>query len=342
MQAAQSSAQVFLGVNLKCASCHDHFAQDWKLDDAWAYASFFSDKNLEPHRCDLPTGTRPAPRYLFPGLGSVDPMANRATRLKAVALMTTRPENPRFAKVIVNRIFKQLIGQGLIDEVDDLNDRVAWQPALLEALAYDFMKHDYDLRRLMRLIVLSETYQMQTSGTAPEEQDAVEPLFVGPRLRRLTSEQMFDALATATGYWPPAAVMNVPVEGVSIRAWRHKEPTRLDTVLGRPTRDVVSSSRPANATVLQALELVNGGVLAEYLSQGADRLLQTPLAAEADTRKVADSLTRRWLGRNANAAEAELALELLGSPAQSSADRRPGWEDFLWIMVVNPEFQYLN
>jgi hypothetical protein len=154
MQVAQVTAQAFLGVNLKCASCHDHFTRPWTLEQSWAFAGYFAPGNLQPHRCDLPHGSAAAPAFLFAGLddeaggGRLAADADLAARRRAAAVLVTRPRNPRFARTLVNRLFKKLIGQGLIDATDDLDGRTAFRPALLERLAYDFMAGDYDLRRL--------------------------------------------------------------------------------------------------------------------------------------------------------------------------------------------------
>jgi hypothetical protein len=375
MQVARTAAQAFLGVNLKCASCHSHFTRPWKLQDAWAFASFFSAENLQPHRCDRAVGERVAPRFLFPDLGEVPPGADRAARQRAVAVMTTRPSNPRFACVIVNRLFKKLLGQGLVNRVDDLDGSPGFHPQLLRWLAWDFMTHDHDLKHLLRRITTSEVYQLGTPdessadpGSAPDPNG--EPLFVGPRLRRLTGEQFLDALGCLTGHWPAAPVMKATIPTTKVRAWRHRDPGRLVVALGRPIRAVVVSERPEEATMLQALELVNGAELAQYLAAGAEQLLQSPLGREPDVRKVMDILCSRAFGRPARPEEVHLGTRLLGTPSEDRAERQPGpvaaasraaaagvglgsadlpdraerqagWEDLLWILVMTPEFQFI-
>jgi hypothetical protein len=106
LQAAQNSAQVFLGINLKCNSCHDSFISKWKLKDAYGMASFFSDTALEIYRCDVKTGEKSAPKFLFPNMGSVDPEASLAERRAAVARFVTAPENTRFPRTFVNRVWR--------------------------------------------------------------------------------------------------------------------------------------------------------------------------------------------------------------------------------------------
>jgi len=344
MQVAQVTAQVFLGVNLKCAACHDHFTRPWRLEQSWAFAGYFAPDNLQPHRCDVPHGAPSAPIFLFDELddeasgGPLAADAELSSRRRAAAVLVTRPRNPRFARTLVNRLFKKLIGQGLIDSPDDLDGRTAFQPELLDRLAYDFMAGDYDLRRLVRTIATSQVYQMQPADNIrPSEDSDNEPPFVGPRLRRLTAEQFLDAICCVTGDWPATAAIPVRVDNPQVRAWRHATPNRVAVMLGRSNREVVVSARPDCATMLEALEMVNGDVLAAYLSRGASRILASDLGMEADPARVIDTLALRAFARPATAEEQSVARDLLG-PA---ADRQAGCEDLLWLLVMNPEFQYL-
>src|SRR3981081_3347949 len=102
MQAAQNSAQVFLGVNLKCNSCHDSFISTWKLKDAYGLASFFSKEPLELVRCDIKTGKTAELKFLYPELGKVDPNATLPERQAAAARLFTSPQNGTFSRHFVN------------------------------------------------------------------------------------------------------------------------------------------------------------------------------------------------------------------------------------------------
>jgi hypothetical protein len=340
IQAAQNVSQVFLASSLKCASCHDSFINNWKLDQAYGLASFFSDTNLEMHRCDKPTGKVVAPKFLFADMGDIADNANLVTRHRAVAQMVTRPKNPRFAKTMVNRYWKQLLGRGLFEPADDFEDGSA-HTALVGYLAHDFMSHDYDAKYLIRQIVLSKVYQLPVTQAKAKKVTDPPPLF-GPVTRRLTSEQYLDAVAQVTGHWPTAPTMQVRVDNAHIRAWRHKKPDNVATALGRPNREQVCTERNQESTVLQALELVNGTELATRLKEGAKVLLASELGKEADTAKVAKTLYLRSLGREPNDEEMNLAKSMLGSAKDEAAKRQPGWEDFLWILVMSPEFQFVR
>src|SRR5262249_29718296 len=182
--------------------------------------------------------------------------ADQSTRHQAVAQMVTRPKAPRFAKTIVNRFWKRLLGRGLFEPVDNF-DNNPQHLDLLEWLAYDFMSHDYDAKHTLRQILLSRVYQLPVAPSKPLKAGEVAVL-AGPIERRLTSEQYLDAIAQLTGYWPKTDVMKVAVPNSQIRAWRHKKPDALATALGRPNREQVCTERNQESTVLQALELVNG------------------------------------------------------------------------------------
>ena len=262
MQAAQNTAQVFLGVNLKCNSCHDSFISKWKLKDAYGMASFFSDKPLDMVRCDVHTGEISSPRYLFTGEELISPSATLADRRAALAKMITEKDQDRLARTYVNRIWKRLFGHAIVEPVDNL-DAKAWNPELLASLGNDFKTSGFDVKALLKRILTSLAYQL------PAVEPADKFVFEGPLARRLTAEQFSDNVAALTGEW------RLKQSGKSaeyVREWQVKS-TALTRALGRPIRDQVTTERQDAATMLQALELVNGTVLADQLHLGAQRML---------------------------------------------------------------------
>ena len=138
MQAAQNVSQVFLGLNLKCASCHDSFISDWKLEDAYAFANIFSDTTLEINRCDMPTGKFAGTKMLWPELGRIDSSAKAVEKLKQLAENLTKPANGRLYRTIVNRIWAQMMGRGIVEPVDVM-DNEPWSQDLLDWLASNFV-----------------------------------------------------------------------------------------------------------------------------------------------------------------------------------------------------------
>jgi hypothetical protein len=266
MQAAQNSAQVFLGVNLKCASCHDSFINQYKLKQSYGLAAMFADTpDLELVRCDVKTGKHTGAEFLFPEVASKPESDSLQDRRRAAARSFTRAEDGRFSRTIVNRYWQRLFGRGLVANVDDM-DAEPWNADLLDWLAWDFARHDYDLKYLVRTIMTSRAYALPS---APEKDGpSSEFVFAGPKLRRLSAEQFADSLSEITGEW---RVSQAGAKATYAREWELKS-TPVTRALGRPIRDQVFTTREDAATTLQALELVNGETLAAELRRAALRL----------------------------------------------------------------------
>jgi mono/diheme cytochrome c family protein len=198
LQAAQSIAQVFLGVNLKCASCHDSFINDWSLAEAYGLASVYADEPLEIAECDKLTGTKATAQFLYPDLGTLDGTLDKPKRMQQLAGVVCGTQNGRLSRTIVNRLWARLFGRGLVEPVDDM-EQPAWHPDLLDWLAEDLVEHDYNLRHTIERILTSKAYQMP--ATPLEERSATDYVFRGPAVRRLTAEQFRDAFGRVTGVW---------------------------------------------------------------------------------------------------------------------------------------------
>ena len=294
MQASQNSAQVFLGINLKCNACHDSFVSKWKLKDAYSLAAYFSpDPRLQMFRCDVAQNRYAEPGFLFPELSRVPASDSLAHRRAAAAETFTDPRMGRLPRTLVNRIWQRLFGHGIVANPDEM-DGQPWSPELLDWLASDFVEHGYDMKRLIRTILTSRAYQMPAVARKAEP-PARGYAFAGPEVRRLTAEQFADAVGAITGEWnvytAPAcrgverrfgeagrggeksAKPTMPTSsGRPAREWRVAS-SDLTRALGRPVRDQVISSRPAQASTLQALELTNGQSLVRWISRGARRML---------------------------------------------------------------------
>jgi hypothetical protein len=200
MQYAQSVGQTFLGINMKCASCHDSFIDRWKLSDSYGLAAIFSDQPLEMARCDIPTGKTAVAAWLFPELGTVDNSLPKEKRLKQLAALITSPGNGRTPRTIVNRLWQRLMGRGIVHPVDAMQSP-PWSEDLLDFLGVNLTANHYDLKQTLRLICLSEAYQSkaETFETAPSEAKYV---YQGPRPKRLTAEEFTDAIWQICGTAP--------------------------------------------------------------------------------------------------------------------------------------------
>ena len=202
MQVSQNVSQVFLGINLKCASCHNSFVSSWKLADSYGMAGVYSEGPLEMVRCDKPTGQIAPIKFLYPQLGGIDGSAPREKRMAQLAAALTSPSDGRFARTFVNRLWAKLMGRGLVEPTDEMDNR-PWDPDLLDWLASDFADHGYDVKRTILLIVTSRAYQMPSVGLPSET--VADYHFTGPVVQRMSAEQFCDAVSTLTGAWPQAS-----------------------------------------------------------------------------------------------------------------------------------------
>ncbi len=198
MQAAQSIGQVFMGVNLKCASCHDSFINDYTLADAYGIAAIYATNELEMAECDKPTGKKAKVKFLYSELGEIDGSLPKPERARQLAEILTSKKDGRLTRTVVNRLWAELMGRGLVEPVDEM-DAPAWNPDLLDWLAEDLADNGYDLKRTMRWILTSRAYQMPSVNLA--EQTEKNFVFTGPAIRRMGAEQFRDALGELTGVW---------------------------------------------------------------------------------------------------------------------------------------------
>ncbi len=344
LQFAQNVGQVFLGVNLKCASCHDSFIDNWKLTDSYGLAAIYSREPLEIHRCDVPTGKIAQAYFLFSELGSVDPQAPRDERLATLAELMTSSDNGRLTRTIVNRLWDRLLGRGIVFPVDALASR-PWSEDLLDYLAVDVSDNGYDLKKTLELITTSKVYGSQSVAWDPAA-PVEEFVFAGPAPKRMTAEQFVDAVWQMTGVCPQETAQDevfgemlcYATKGAAGRPFVRSslvESTLLMRSLGRPNREQVVTTRPAEMTTLEAIEMSNGQPLSELLQQSASKLhVDHPdWSAEAMCEYVFHSALAR------PPAQDELArlVKLAGTPLTTD-----GLADVLWCVVMLPEFQLVR
>jgi hypothetical protein len=366
IQFSQNVSQVFFGINMKCASCHDSFIDRWKLEQAYALAAVVAEEPLEIHRCDKATGKMAVAGFLWPELGSIDSTAPKEQRLEQLAGLVTHPENGRFQRTIVNRIWQRLMGRGIVHPVDVMGNR-PWDGDVLDYLANYLVDSGYDLKRLVAHIVASKAYQSQVA--TEDDDSASDFVFRGPSVKRMTAEQFVDAAWTITGLWPTKLVApiypgmaqapkkkNAPAptpEEQKAQAAIKKEaakshaarevPFRASLVnsdllmrsLGRPNREQVVTTRPEDLTTLQALDLSNGEILADLLTQGASKILSAkPQAVGLD---LVEQIYLEALSRKPSDDERVVALEIVGDKPTPD-----GLADFLWTVFMLPEFQLIR
>ncbi len=233
MQAAQNISQSLLGTNLKCASCHNSFVSNLTLDQAYGFASIFSDSTMQVYRCDKPTGRMASPAFIYPELGAVD-APTVSERLVQLADVVVQPANGRLYRTMANRMWDRLLGRGIIMPVDAM-DNDAWSQELLDWLAADFRAHDGDLKHLIRQIMMSDTYQLASVPTgAAQDLLAHNYTFNGPARRRLSAEQFADAMSQVLGPVYHGVAFNPDGEAIEAGWIWHRERVVDRDVLPQP------------------------------------------------------------------------------------------------------------
>lgn len=202
VQFSQSVSQAFLGINMKCASCHDSFIDRWKLSEAYGLAAIYATAPLKIARCDKETENVAQPAWLFPELGQIKADAPQPERLKQLAALMTHPENGRFTRTIVNRLWHRLMGRGIVHPVDAMQTE-PWSADLLDFLAADFSAKGCDLKRTLELICTSQAYQSRAVVRQKDDNTGAY-VFTGPRAKRMSAEQFLDAVWQLTGSYPNA------------------------------------------------------------------------------------------------------------------------------------------
>jgi hypothetical protein len=336
IQFAQNVGQTFLGINLKCASCHDSFVDRWTLRQTYDLAAIASEQPLELARCDKATGVMATAAWIFPDLGQIDATLPPSGRLAQLAEIMTKPGNGWLSRTVANRLWHRLMGRGIVHPVDSLRTQ-PWSEDLLDLLAGDLVSHGWDVRHLLETICTSEAYAAATPAVEglPRGGDYV---FRGPLPRRMTAEQFTDAVWTLAGTAPAKPDAEVlaataPASLPMVRAALVKA-TPLMAALGRPNRDQVVTSRPSDLTTLEAILLANEQSLADEIAKGGGRILAEQGPAPD---RIASWIFSAALSRSPTADEAAVARDLLGAAPTSE-----NVADCLWSVVMLPEFQLVR
>ncbi len=206
---AAGAARIFLGVSVECAQCHNHPFAEWKRDQFWSFAAFFSgiqsqrlmdfllpgQEDVAKHEIAIPgTDKTVAARFLD---GTEPKWGEKPAARPTLAEWITAPTNPYFARTAVNRAWAYLYGTGLVEPVDDMGANPS-HPEVLDLLAREFAAHQFDLKFLFRTLTATRIYQLSSIATNTSQDEPA--LFARMPLRGLTAEKIFDSVATATGY----------------------------------------------------------------------------------------------------------------------------------------------
>lgn len=346
---AETTAQVFLGIRLECAKCHQHPFESYSQTDYYGLAAFFTrvttkrSSDFGGFGNDTVVKLKTSGSIRHPRTGQVIPptplgakplesISARDLR-RPLAEWLTSPENPLFARNIVNRTWGYLMGTALVEPIDDLRaTNPPSNPELLEALASNFVTDGYNLRKLMRAIMVSHAFQLSSTSTDTNAADT--RFFSHYPTKRLPAEVLLDAIDQVCG--TRERFTGVPL---GTRAIELPDPNFssyfLDT-LGRPQRIVsCECERTAEPNLAQVLQLANGELVQRKLTDKAGRLSKL-----IDNKASDDSAFNEFylvaLSRFPTAREVEHCRTILAG----AADRRTGLEDILWALLNSREFLF--
>lgn len=344
---AENYTKAFTGLSITCARCHNHPLEKWTQTDYYGFANLFARVSLKngPGAGEMTVISAPAGEINHPRLGKplpprpLDgaPMSAESgeDRRRRLALWATSPENPYFARAIVNRVWANFFGRGLVHPVDDLR---ATNPAsneeLFQAVTSDFVAHGFDLKYLIRTIMNSAAYQ--SSSETNESNDEDDRYYSHYIVRRLPAEVILDALSQVTGV--PDRFRGYP-EGT--RAMQLPD-TRVDsyflTVFGRPERATTSAAeRQEDPSLAQALHVINGETLNGKL-MAPEGVVASLLRLGMSDRAIIEHLYLSAYSRYPRGEERDRILKATRS--ESGEGRRRVFEDLAWAIFTSKEFLF--
>lgn len=344
-------SQLFLGIRLECAKCHHHPFEKYGQDDFYSFAAYFGRLGYKGTGLSPPisgseeivlvkkTGSveHPVTRQSMPPrplYGDAPEVSADSDPREALAAWITADDNPYFAKVIVNRVWADLMGRGIVDPVDDL--RATNPPSngpLLDALAADFRAARYDLKHLIRTICTSHVYEL---SSLPTERNVADRQNYSRHYRtRLRGEVLLDAVSDITGIGDTFSAM--PAGSRANQLWTTRVQSVFLDTFGRPNPNQdPPCERTSDTTVTQALHLMNAPLLHQRITSDdgrAAKLAETDLLPE----KIVEELYLLVYSRQPDAAELEIGKQLF---AENGTTRRQATEDLLWALLNTPEFMF--
>jgi hypothetical protein len=344
-QVTADTAQVFLGQRLQCARCHHHPYERWSQDDYYGLAGFFTRLGRKSFGQPPPyyasatatTGERnprtkqvPEPKYLNGDIAIFSP--DEDPRHGLVDWMA-RPENPFFARSLVNRLWGHFFGRGLVHEVDDMRaTNPASNPQLLQALAQDFIDHRFDIKHMCRLMLNSNVYQLGSEPTEGNNKDRQN--FARYYGRRMIAEVFLDSVDQATGtktkfngVASSARAVDLPHENFGSHF--------LDT-FDRPRRVTgCECERSSGATLAQVLILANSDETENKIADGQGIVAQL-VKNQTTAEEIVDELYLRSLSRFPTPAEREKAKYFI----DALENKTEAYQDLLWTLMNSREFMF--
>jgi len=341
---AENVAQSFLGIRIQCAQCHNHPFDRWTMDDYYSFTAFFSQiarKRSDDYREWMifnrgsgemrhPVGGRVMkPKFL----GGEEPELKGRDRRAVVADWIVSPDNPYFAVSVANRVWAHFLGSGIVEPVDDIRvSNPPSNPALFDKLGEQLVSYQYDVRRLVRDICNSNTYQRSCDTNESNIHDTAN--FARAQPRRIFAEVLLDCLVQATGQ--PEKLPGLPAGARAVQIADGRASNYFLTTFGRAKREsVCACEAKAEPTLSQALHMLNGNTVHKKIMQGA--LIKKWLAAEKTPAEIIDEIYLRCLTRPPTAEERDRLLATL--PAEN-AKPESALQDVFWAVLNSREFLF--
>ena len=359
----ESTSVTFLGLSIQCARCHNHPLEKWTQDQYWSMANLFARVGLKngPRAGEVIVHALPAGDALHPRTGRpvppapldgrpLDP-AGTADRRQYFAYWLTAPDNPFFARALVNRVWKNFLGRGLVEAEDDLREtNPPTNRELLDALAKDFVAHHHDVKHLLRTIANSAAYQRSSTPLPGNRTD--DRFYSRYLIRRLPAEVILDAYSDVTGVPTPFTTLSLGPSGGTaganfpqgVRAIQLPDSqlvSRFLDAFGRAERiQTCSCERSDDSSIGQALHLNNGQTINEKLRDPKSNLARWLAEGKSD-KFVVDRVFRHALSRLPTDAERGRILPVMTAAAKDGpAARREVLEDVVWAVLTGKEFLF--
>ena len=343
LKVTENVAQVFMGMRIQCAQCHNHPFDRWTMDDYYGFAAFFTQ--IGRKRTDDPRelvvfnsgsgeinhplgGRRMAPKYL----GGEVPDVVGKDRRALMAEWLASPKNPYFATNLSNMVWTHFFGVGIINEVDDV--RVSNPPSnseLLQELGKKFTEYNYDFKRLVKDIVLSNSYQLSTQTNASNESDTKN--FSHSSIRRIKAETFLDCISQVTE--TKNKFPGLPLGARAVQIADGQVSNYFLTTFGRATRESVCSCEvKLDPTLSQSLHLLNGDATTQRITQG--NLISKLLKDKKTPEEILDEIYVRCLSRMPSADEKTKVLALVNA----EKDKKQVLEDAFWAVLNTREYMF--
>ena len=345
---AASSAELFLGIRLQCAQCHDHPYGHWTQEDFWGYAAFFA-RVREPDRSSrgnsyrlvdvksgevvLPDSDQVVPPKYLGGRLADDSMGG--TRRQQLAIWMVSRDNPYLNRAVVNWAWAHLFGLGLVEPVGDAGDHnPPSHPMLLEELAKYFAQSGCDTKQLWRTLARTRAYGLSSQSREPEPSPS--HLFASMTIKSFTPEQLYDCMTRAT-LASERPVETMKAETVAVRAGGVTDPRRAEFV--RRMRSPARSPTEFSSGILQSLTIMNGSTMANLTDRDDSGLLVALDAQFMTEQDQVEALFLATLSRFPRAEERQAHIRYLKEMGVGT-DRRKAISDILWALLNSSEFAF--